>query len=181
MKRLQAFVVLFFLFFSLNAQNARFKTTVIESVIRSNIIDFIEASKDHSILLQALEITGLSEILNKKGPFTIFAPTNTAFKKLSKTLFDDLMQEKNKKKLKTILLCHIINENINTSEISRTISENNDEATYKTLNDNAIIVFKQQGVLIIEDATGKDSHIEIPDLKQNNGYIHIVDTVILPN
>ncbi|WP_420477380.1 fasciclin domain-containing protein, partial [Noviherbaspirillum sp. ST9] len=61
-----------------------------------NIIQNAVNSKDHTTLVAAVKAAGLVETLEGKGPFTVFAPTNTAFGKLPAGTVDTLVKPENK-------------------------------------------------------------------------------------
>ena len=73
-----------------------------------NIIQNAVNSKDHTTLVAAVKAAGLVETLEGKGPFTVFAPTNTAFAKLPAGTVDSLVKPENKATLTKILTCHAI-------------------------------------------------------------------------
>src|SRR5499425_3939356 len=64
-----------------------------------NIIQNAVNSKDHTTLVAAVKAAGLVETLQGPGPFTVFAPTNAAFKKLPAGTVDNLLKPENKKQL----------------------------------------------------------------------------------
>ena len=161
------------------------KQTVIEaeeSSMQSNsIVAFLNNTEEHTVLLKIIEVSGLKEALSSNGSYTIIAPTDAAFEKLPKGTIEKLLLPESRALLKAIINYHIIPGNINTSSMSRAISDNNGEANFKTLNGETINAFIKEGIIVIEDVKGNESLIEIPDKQQSNGYVHIVDTVILPS
>ena len=60
-----------------------------------NIVQNAVNSKDHTTLVAAVKAAGLVETLESKGPFTVFAPTNTAFGKLPAGTVDTLVKPEN--------------------------------------------------------------------------------------
>src|SRR5882762_7647486 len=73
-----------------------------------NIIQNAVNSKDHTTLVAAVKAAGLVDTLQGSGPFTVFAPTNTAFAKLPAGTVESLVKPENKDKLVKILTCHVI-------------------------------------------------------------------------
>src|ERR1700758_3365276 len=73
-----------------------------------NIIQTAVNSKDHTTLVAAVKAAGLVETLEGKGPFTVFAPTNTAFGKLPAGTVDSLVKPENKATLTRILTYHVV-------------------------------------------------------------------------
>src|SRR5262249_25818808 len=70
------------------------------------LADAVAASKDHTILLTALQEAGLIDTLKGKGPLTLFAPTDAAFKKLGDDTLKKIVADKTL--LRKILLAHVV-------------------------------------------------------------------------
>src|SRR5260221_14451664 len=73
-----------------------------------NIVQNAVNSKDHTTLVAAVKAAGLVDTLESKGPFTVFAPTNDAFKKLPAGTVENLLKPENKATLAKILTCHVV-------------------------------------------------------------------------
>jgi uncharacterized surface protein with fasciclin (FAS1) repeats len=68
-----------------------------------SVVDIATSDKNFSTLVSALKAAGLVDTLKGKGPFTVFAPTNAAFKNLSDAMLEDLMKPENKTRLQNLL------------------------------------------------------------------------------
>src|SRR5437879_5111856 len=75
-------------------------------------------SKDHTTLVAAVKAAGLVETLEGKGPFTVFAPTNTAFGKLPAGTVDSLVKPENKATLTKILTYHVVPGKLDASDLT---------------------------------------------------------------
>src|SRR5439155_11353799 len=73
-----------------------------------NIIQNAVNSKDHTTLVAAVKAAGLVDTLQGPGPFTVFAPTNAAFAKLSKGTVESLLRPEMKAKLTGVLTYHVV-------------------------------------------------------------------------
>ena len=150
------------------------------SISKTDIISFLSTSKEHSKLLELLKISGIDELFSTETTFTILAPTNAAFEKLPKTTLEKLMLPENNNKLKNILNYHILSGSINSTLISKTISQKRGKAVFKTNNGANIIIFNKNGIFTIQDGKGGKAFIETLDKHQINGIVHIIDSVLLP-
>lgn len=65
-------------------------------------------SAEHTTLVAAVKAAGLVETLQGAGPFTVFAPTDAAFKKLPDGTVATLLKPENKNKLKSVLTYHVV-------------------------------------------------------------------------
>jgi uncharacterized surface protein with fasciclin (FAS1) repeats len=139
-----------------------------EMVEEANILDTITEMGDFTILLQALEVSGLSETLTTEGPFTLLAPTDAAFEALPPGAIDGLLAS-SPDDLSQILLYHILPGVINSSD----------------LVDGVTIITAQGGTVTISiTADGikvNDAIITISDIETSNGVIHVIDAVLLPS
>ncbi|WP_413998242.1 fasciclin domain-containing protein [Flavobacterium sp. W1B] len=145
-----------------------------------NIIENAVNSKDHTTLVAAVKAAGLVETLQGKGPFTVFAPTNSAFDKLPKGTVENLLKPENLKTLQTILTYHVVAGKMNASDISKAIKAGNGKAMLKTVSGGTLTAWMKGKKLYITDENGSMSEVTIADVNQSNGVIHVVDAVLLP-
>ena len=186
MKTKQIFSVLF-LTFSLFATTITFAQK--EKIVTvggapmypsKNIVENAINSKDHTTLVAAVKEAGLVEILQSKGPFTVFAPTNAAFDKLPKGEVGTLLKPENLKTLQTILTYHVVAGKLSTADILKLIKKGNGKATLKTFSGGALTVWMKGKDIYITDENGSSSKITVADINQSNGVIHVIDTVVTP-
>ena len=138
-----------------------------------NIIQNAVNSKDHTTLVAAVKAAGLVETLEGKGPFTVFAPTNTAFGKLPAGTVETLVKPENKATLTKILTYHVVPGKLAASDLK-------DGMKLKTAEGEQLSVKHQDGKVWIVDAKGGQSMVTISNVNQSNGVIHVVDTVLMP-
>ena len=82
-----------------------------------NIVENAANSKDHTTLVAAVKAAGLVETLASPGPFTVFAPTNSAFDKLPEGTVATLLQEENKPTLTKVLTAHVVAGKITAGDL----------------------------------------------------------------
>jgi uncharacterized surface protein with fasciclin (FAS1) repeats len=145
-----------------------------------NIIQNAVNSKDHTTLVAAVKAAGLVETLSGQGPFTVFAPTNEAFAKLPAGTVETLLKPENKAQLTKILTCHVVAAEAMASAIKKMVKDDNGEHKVKTVGGCVFTAKLDGGKLVLIDGKGQMSHVSIADVKQSNGVIHVVDTVLLP-
>ena len=138
-----------------------------------NIVQNAVNSKDHTTLVAAVKAAGLVKTLEGKGPFTVFAPTNTAFGKLPAGTVDTLVKPENKATLTKILTYHVVPGRLEASNLT-------DGKKLKTAEGEELTVKHQDGKIWIVDAKGGTSMVTISNVNQSNGVIHVVDTVLMP-
>lgn len=138
-----------------------------------NIVQNAVNSKDHTTLVAAVKAAGLVETLESKGPFTVFAPTNTAFGKLPAGTVETLVKPENKATLTKILTYHVVPGKLAASDLK-------DGMKLKTAEGEQLSVKLQDGKVWIIDAKGGTSMVTISNVNQSNGVIHVVDTVLMP-
>ena len=139
-----------------------------------NIIQNAVHSKDHTTLVAAVKAAGLVDTLEGKGPFTVFAPTNTAFGKLPAGTVDNLVKPENKATLTKILTYHVVPGRLEASSLT-------DGKKLRTVEGEELTIRRSGNSVMIIDAKGDSSTVTIPNVKQSNGVIHVIDTVLLPS
>jgi uncharacterized surface protein with fasciclin (FAS1) repeats len=108
---------------------------------------------------------GLADTLKSAGPFTVFAPSNDAFKAVPAKTMDDLA--KNPEKLKSVLTFHVLTAKVMAADVKN--------GKVKTVQGANIEVSKAGDFVTVENA-----FVTQADLTATNGVIHIVDTVLMP-
>ena len=145
-----------------------------------DIIDNAVNSKDHTTLVAAVKAAGLVETLKGKGPFTVFAPTNEAFAKLPAGTVDTLVKPESKKTLTKILTYHVVAGDVSSTELVKMIKAGNGKASLKTVEGEAITAMLTGDSVTLKDAKGGTAKVTIADVKQSNGVIHVIDSVLMP-
>ena len=144
------------------------------------IVDNAVNSKDHTTLVAAVKAAGLVETLSGPGPFTVFAPTNAAFAKLPAGTVDALVKPESKATLTSILTYHVVPGTVTAADIAAKAKANGGTATYATVQGGSLMFKKSGGGWAIMDAKSDTGKITIADVRQSNGVIHVIDTVMMP-
>jgi len=145
-----------------------------------NIVENAVNSKDHTTLVAAVKAAGLVETLQSAGPFTVFAPTNSAFEMLPAGTVDNLLMAENKGALTTVLTYHVIAGKFNAADIAKLIKAGNGTAEVKTAAGKSLWIMMEGKQVAIKDETGSVAYVTIKDVNQSNGVIHVIDHVLLP-
>ena len=146
-----------------------------------NIVENAVNSKDHTTLVAAVQAAGLVDTLKSAGPFTVFAPVNSAFAALPAGTVETLLKPENKSLLTKILTYHVIAGNYSSKDIAKAIKKGKGKATFTTVSGGKLTAMMQGKNLVLTDEKGGMSTVTIADVKQSNGVIHVVDTVLMPN
>ena len=131
----------------------------------ATIGEMLKTTGTFGALVQVLEAAGLIETLNGAGPFTVFAPSEAAFDELSKEVFAEIA--KDKERLGNILKYHVLEGAYKAADIA-TISR----AT--TLEGDDLEFHRDDGLHVDEAA------VIGTDLLADNGVVHTIDKVLLP-
>jgi uncharacterized surface protein with fasciclin (FAS1) repeats len=146
-----------------------------------NIIENAVNSKDHTTLVAAVKAAGLVDTLSGPGPFTVFAPTNEAFKKLPKSAVDDLMKPENKDQLKKVLTYHVVAGKVSAKDLMEKAKSGGGKAKLKTVEGADLTVEVKGNDIMIWDGKGDHAKVTIQNVFQSNGVIHVIDTVLMPS
>lgn len=146
-----------------------------------NIVQNAVNSKDHTTLVAAVKAAGLVDTLQSPGPFTVFAPTNDAFKKLPAGTVDTLLKPENKQTLTGVLTYHVVPGRMTAKDLMDKIKAGNGKAMLKTVAGGELTFQEKNGKLWVWDAKGGMAQVTIRNVMQSNGVIHVIDTVLLPS
>ena len=145
-----------------------------------NIVENAVNSADHTTLVAAVQAAGLVETLQGAGPFTVFAPTNDAFAKLPAGTVETLLKPENKETLTKILTCHVVAANAMSTDIVKMIADDGGMHKIGTVGGCEFTAAMDGDAVKITDGQGNVTTVTIADVKQSNGVIHVIDTVLLP-
>jgi len=133
-----------------------------------DIVDTAVGAGSFNTLVAAVKAAGLVETLKGKGPFTVFAPTDDAFKKLPPGTLEDLLKPENKEKLKGILTYHVVAGKVMAKDVVKMKSA-------KTVNGQSVTISMKDKDVMVDNAK-----VTKTDIACSNGVIHVIDTVVLP-
>jgi uncharacterized surface protein with fasciclin (FAS1) repeats len=145
-----------------------------------DIIDNAMNSQDHSTLVAAVKAAGLVDTLKGAGPFTVFAPTNTAFDKLPAGTVDQLLQPAMKADLTKVLTYHVVPGNVDSAALAAQIQAGGGKAMLKSVQGGTLTASMSGSNVIVTDAKGNAATVVTADVRQSNGVIHVVDSVLMP-
>ena len=146
-----------------------------------DIVDNAVNSKDHTTLVAAVKAAGLVDTLKSPGPFTVFAPTNTAFSMLPAGTVDTLLKPENKGTLTTVLTYHVVPGRLDAAALAQQIRAGGGKAMLKTASGGTLTATMRGKDVLIMDAKGNGAVVTTADVYQSNGVIHVVDKVLLPS
>jgi len=145
-----------------------------------DIVDNAVNSADHTTLVAAVKAAGLVEKLKGKGPFTVFAPVNSTFDELPAGTMEALLKPENKAMLTKVLTYHVVSGNFDSKEIAKSIKKGNGKAEFTTVAGGRLWASMDGDSMILWDERGGRSTVTIADVRQSNGIIHVIDSVVLP-
>jgi uncharacterized surface protein with fasciclin (FAS1) repeats len=138
----------------------------------ATIVGAAQQAGDFTTLLMASKAAGVDKALEGPGPFTLFAPNDTAFAKVPE--LDELMKPANREMLKATLGSHLVTGILSMQAIEKGLVDN-DAVVVSTVN-NMPLVFKHEGGM----TTVNGAHIIKPPMRVDNGLVYVIDTVLVP-
>lgn len=131
----------------------------------ASIAETTARNPELSTLNRLIADAGLGDTLRGSGPFTVFAPTDAAFKALPTKTLDEL--SKDKARLKAVLTYHVLPAKVMASDVRN--------SNVKTVNGGEVAVSKAGAYVTFDDAL-----VTQADIGATNGVVHLIDKVILP-
>lgn len=137
----------------------------------------ISADARFSILVEALDRTGLDATLSGEGSFTLFAPTDAAFNDLFTEMghsdLDELVNAVSVNGLRDILLYHVLTTQVRAGNFTDGYLTS---ASTTSAGDSLSMFLNTEGSLVINAAAS----IEESNIMANNGVVHAIDAVLTP-
>lgn len=131
----------------------------------SNIVETATTAGSFKTLVAAVKAAGLGDTLSGPGPFTVFAPTDEAFAELPAGTVEGLLEDI--PKLTQILTFHVVPGKLMAADVVKLTSA-------KTVQGQNVTINAKNGVKI------NDAMVITPNIEADNGVIHVIDRVILP-
>jgi uncharacterized surface protein with fasciclin (FAS1) repeats len=150
------------------------------TVRNTSIGDFVSSSPNFITLQNGLQSADLWETLKGGGPYTVFAPTNAAFKKLSSTAQGALLDGSNRASLKQLLSYHVVSGSMTPTELSRQVKAGNGTASLKTLAGATLTIQESNGQMTVTDEQGSKATIDGSGSPQSNGIVYSINNVLMP-
>jgi uncharacterized surface protein with fasciclin (FAS1) repeats len=133
---------------------------------QGDIVQTAVAAGQFTTLAKLLTRAGLVQTLERPGPYTVFAPTDAAFRKVPKQTLNALLQ--NKARLKAVLLYHVVPGKVTAAKVVKLSS-----AT--TARGKAVRIRVTGSNVFVNTAK-----VTKPDVMASNGVIHVIDRVLIP-
>lgn len=132
-----------------------------------DIVATAKSTGTFKTLVAALDAAGKTKMLEEKGPYTVFAPTDEAFAALPKGTVENLLKPENKEKLGKILAYHVMKGEVMSKDVKTMMAPtaNGAKLDIKVKGDNVMV---------------NDAKIVQADVKASNGVIHVIDKVLMP-
>ena len=144
------------------------------------IVAVAASNENFTTLVAAVKAAGLVDVLNGDGPFTVFAPVNSAFNKLPEGTLAHLLKPENKNLLTSILTYHVVAGKFDAKAVVEAIKANNGKFTIKTVQGGVLTASLKDGKVILTDVKGNTSTVIITDVAASNGIVHAIDSVVMP-
>jgi uncharacterized surface protein with fasciclin (FAS1) repeats len=137
-----------------------------QAMEEKNIVETALTDGRFTTLAMLLDRAGLVSTLEQPGPYTVFAPTDAAFKKVPKKTLNALLADK--AKLKAVLLYHVVSGKVTAADVVKLMS-----AT--TVNGKDVRIRVSGPNVFVNKAK-----VTKPDVMASNGVIHVINRVLIP-
>ena len=146
----------------------------------ASILDTVTGTAELATFSNAISAAGITETLSGAQPYTVFAPTDEAFRKLPSGTVNDLLDPQAKGRLTELLTNHILPGTVTAQDLARAVERGKGKAQIATVG-GALLGFARSGeAIIVTDAKGGQARLVEADRAASNGVIHEVDAVLMP-
>lgn len=154
-----------------SAPEGKGQSAVVDKVSEANALQVAKSLDDFTTLVTAIEAGGVEDAVVNAGPLTIFAPLNSAFDKLPEGTVEGLLKPENKSKLAFILTNHVAPANYPVKQLEKEAKK--ERKLYMASGKYLVVENKEDGLYV-----GGTKIIKT--VKVSNGWIHVVDDVLVP-
>ena len=161
MKKLVSMLALVAVALSITVAAAPARTSADQNIVQTAV-----AAGQFKTLAKLLTRAGLVSALQQPGPYTVFAPTDAAFKKVPKKTLNALLR--NKAKLRAVLLYHVVSGDVTAADVVQLSSA-------KTLSGKNVRIRVSGSNVFVNTAK-----VTKPDVMASNGVIHVINRVLIP-
>lgn len=169
------------------AQSAAGEAELINSMVggaqmfaNQTIVQNAQNSPIHTTLVAAVVAADLVGTLSSDGPFTVFAPTDSAFDQINRDSLTALTQPENRAQLQQILTCHVVAGSVMQGALQSMIDTDGGTHPIVTVGGCTMQGSYSGDTLTLTDENGRTARVTIPNVLQSNGVIHVIDRVLLP-
>mmetsp|Transcript_6063 Transcript_6063/g.11792 ORF Transcript_6063/g.11792 Transcript_6063/m.11792 type:complete len:796 (-) Transcript_6063:98-2485(-) len=138
----------------------------VQTTAAENIYEIAANSDDFTTLADAIKIAGLDDELSGNGPFTVFAPSNSAFGELPAGFLTHLLDPVWKPQLQNVLLYHVTPREIRAANLTDGMT--------------AMTIIGEDININLDPARVNNVTISTADIDADNGVIHGIDGVLTP-
>ena len=133
---------------------------------KKNVVQTAVAAGDYDTLVSLVKCARLAKTLSGKGPFTVFAPTDAAFKKVPASTLEGLL--KDRAALRNVLLYHVVAGRYPAKRVVQ-------RKSIETLAGRRVKVSTRKGTVRVGGA-----RVVQADVRTSNGVIHVINRVLIP-
>lgn len=148
---------------------------------QNTIAENVQISAAHTTMEKAVIAADLVSTLNSPGPFTVFAPTDSAFTAVPAASLDMLLQPANKAVLQKVLYYHVVAGKVSARDLTAKIAAGGGKAMLNTIAGEQLTATISGGNVMIMGKNGSMGTVTSADVGQSNGVIHVIDGVLLPS
>lgn len=124
--------------------------------------------------------SGVADVLHSQsGPFTVIAPSNSAFSKLTKDQQDYLSNPKNLGELVALIKRHILVGAFDSEKLFENVNTGNGSFMVTTISGEKLTISKKGKSLVVKSAEGVKGTIVKSDIEGSNGVLHVLDVLLM--
>jgi len=154
------------------------ESTEEQKAIANSVLAKLMTTPETLSFTRYLISANLTDLISKsEGPYTIIAPSNEAFDKLSKPALDSLVSQNSTEKLSVLLKSHIVEGDFSSASLLQSVKKT---GNYKvtTLSGTSLTFFMEGSDILLKDDTGAVGKMGKSDIISANGQMHIIDAVL---
>ena len=145
---------------------------------KKTLLDNLSASPIHTDLVKLLHSTQMDQVLASGGPYTVFAPTDDAFRKLQRSVPPVPLPAG--EALASLLGYHVVQGRITLKQLNKLMKKGHGTATLRTLDGQSLVIKRYGNVAVLTDTKGGTATLVTADILSTGGVFHVIDAVLMP-
>jgi len=142
------------------------------------ILTGLQNSGEHGTFANAVKAAGLTQTFSGAQPYTVFAPTDAAFQKLTAGTVDSLMAADAKGRLVSLITGHMVQGFVTAGDLGHAIDRGKGKAQLATIGGGTLTFTRSGDNIVVADTKCGQGTITHADITQSNGIVHSIDTVL---
>ncbi len=148
---------------------------------KKTLLENLASSPINTIFVKSLQAAQLDQTPAGSGAYTIFAPTDDAFRNLRRTSTTSPQTAAPSGLSPAVLKYHIVQGRLSSKKLNKLLKKGHGTATLQTIAGLPLTIKRYGSILVLTDARGGTATVITSDIWSRGGIFHVIDAVLTPD